>query len=161
MHSPIKLNIEHPCSEQWDEMIPSASGNFCGSCKKTVVDFSVMSDKKIYQYMHNAANSVCGRFNNDQLNKFIPPISSQSPASYRKSIWQLLLAGTLFAHQAKSQVKQIPPSSISYPKAVQDSLPLESDMHFVVDGSTSQRLKALPFLLMVKILPPMLRECSV
>jgi len=50
MPKAIQLNIPKPCHENWNAMSPKEQGRYCGSCQKTVVDFSVMSDKEIVDY---------------------------------------------------------------------------------------------------------------
>lgn len=139
MHSPIKLGINDPCNEQWENMTPVNGGNYCSSCKKTVVDFTGMSDKEVYQFMQQAGTSVCGRFNDGQLNKVFQPAVSQPNVRYRKSIWQLLVAGTLFAAEVKSQ-ERLTTTTVSYPTPDQDSIQLEDDMYLLVDSATGEPL---------------------
>lgn len=80
---PKKVNykIDEPCHEDWDQMKPEAKGRFCSSCSKTVVDFSNMSDFSIVNYLENNKHlSVCGRFEEKQLDKTYLLPKSQSPA---------------------------------------------------------------------------------
>lgn len=66
----VQYSIQDPCHEPWNEMKPDASGRFCESCSKTVVDFSTMSDFSIVSFLEAHKNeSVCGRFSQDQLEK--------------------------------------------------------------------------------------------
>ena len=44
----FKLNIAEPCAENWDTMTPTDCGKFCAACQKSVVDFSSMTDREIY-----------------------------------------------------------------------------------------------------------------
>jgi hypothetical protein len=67
----IQLSIPEPCHENWEAMTPGEKGRFCGSCQKTVVDFSGMSDRQIAEFFKKPAGSVCGRFYNDQLDRDI------------------------------------------------------------------------------------------
>ena len=67
----FELTIPKPCHENWDAMTPDDKGRFCGSCQKSVVDFSGMSDRQIAQFFKKPIGSVCGRFHNDQLNREI------------------------------------------------------------------------------------------
>lgn len=48
-----KLTITNPCSEPWSEMTPSEQGRFCAYCAKNVVDFTLMSDSPIAQYLQD------------------------------------------------------------------------------------------------------------
>src|SRR5688500_699317 len=70
------LHIAEPCHENWNNMSPEQQGRYCGSCCKTVVDFSMMSDKEILQVLSKAASKTCGRFTEDQLQR---PLMDQTP----------------------------------------------------------------------------------
>ena len=66
----IQYTIQNPCDESWNDMTPESSGRFCGSCQKSVVDFTVMSDFSIVNYLENHKHEkVCGRFTKPQLNR--------------------------------------------------------------------------------------------
>ncbi len=57
------VNIPKPCHEDWNSMVPDARGRYCASCKKTVVDFTSMTDKEIETYfLLNAHQKTCGHF---------------------------------------------------------------------------------------------------
>lgn len=65
--SHYKIEIPEPCTENWDKMTPKTNGRFCGSCAKTVIDFSTLENDQITNILlHN--DNVCGRFRTDQLN---------------------------------------------------------------------------------------------
>lgn len=66
----VQYSIQDPCHEPWNEMQPEASGRFCGSCEKSVIDFSGMSDFSIVNYFETHKNEkVCGRFTKSQLDR--------------------------------------------------------------------------------------------
>lgn len=67
----IQLSIPKPCHENWNTMTPEDKGRFCGSCQKTVVDFSTISDRQVAEFFKKPAGSVCGRFHADQLDREI------------------------------------------------------------------------------------------
>jgi len=67
----MNLTIPKPCHESWDEMTPAEQGRFCGACQKTVIDFSNMSDRELAAFFKKPAGPVCGRFQQDQLNREI------------------------------------------------------------------------------------------
>jgi hypothetical protein len=57
-----RLKIETPCHEDWTKMSPNKEGRHCGLCDKTVVDFTVMSQEEIANYLtHNSKAQTCGR----------------------------------------------------------------------------------------------------
>lgn len=67
----ISLSVPKPCHENWDAMTPENKGKFCGSCQKTVLDFSTMNDRQLAEFFKKPAASVCGRFHPDQLERNI------------------------------------------------------------------------------------------
>lgn len=79
MAKKIRLEIEDPCHENWDNMNPVEKGSsdrviragrYCDSCQKQVIDFSNMSDREIAQFFKKpSTGSICGRFMTDQLNR--------------------------------------------------------------------------------------------
>jgi hypothetical protein len=63
-----KIEIPKPCHQDWEAMTPQAQGRFCGSCQKTVVDFTQMQPHEVQAYFaQNQSQHLCGRFNHDQL----------------------------------------------------------------------------------------------
>lgn len=79
------LQIPEPCQENWNEMTPENKGRFCGSCQKTVVDFTEMSDEQVKHYLlDNKHKNTCGRFYATQIGR---PLENQSiridPVWYR------------------------------------------------------------------------------
>jgi hypothetical protein len=67
----ISITIPTPCHENWDAMTPQDTGKFCGSCQKTVIDFSNMSDRQVAEFFKKPKGAVCGRFHTDQLDRDI------------------------------------------------------------------------------------------
>jgi hypothetical protein len=61
-----KITIPQPCHEHWDHVTESNSGRFCGSCSKTVVDFTSMTDRQVIDYLSAAHQKTCGRFSEAQ-----------------------------------------------------------------------------------------------
>jgi hypothetical protein len=68
---PNIITIPTPCHEDWNAMTPKDQGRHCGSCAKTVVDFTTWQPQEILLYF-KSNKSVCGRFTADQLNEPIP-----------------------------------------------------------------------------------------
>lgn len=50
MGKAFRIEIPKPCHEDWDAMTPNENGRFCGSCAKTVVDFTNMQTAEIQRY---------------------------------------------------------------------------------------------------------------
>jgi hypothetical protein len=101
----LQIQINEPCHENWQGMTPNEQGRFCGSCQKTVVDFSVMTDQEILDYISKASHSICGRLSSDQMNKVIRITESKKRFSF-VYLWNLLLATFLFA-KADAQVTPV------------------------------------------------------
>lgn len=68
MESSYKIIIPEPCAENWNGMTPNTEGKFCGNCQKNVVDFTSKAAAEIQNYFaQNTGKSICGRFENRQL----------------------------------------------------------------------------------------------
>jgi hypothetical protein len=65
------ITIPTPCHEDWNNMTPKGQGRHCGSCAKTVVDFTAWQPQDILLHFKSNKN-VCGRFTENQLNDPIP-----------------------------------------------------------------------------------------
>ena len=59
--------IPKPCSQDWEGMTPDGQGRFCGSCNKTVVDFTKMNNHEIVEYLKNQGGRTCGYFLPNQV----------------------------------------------------------------------------------------------
>lgn len=71
----LKMSIPEPCTQNWDAMEAQINGRFCGSCEKSVIDFSVMSVKEIEYYFadYGTNRSICGHFKQSQLDSVLIP----------------------------------------------------------------------------------------
>ena len=68
----IIITIPEPCSENWEAMTPADRGRFCASCQKTVIDFTILTDREIYNMLTAAKGQhFCGHFFTAQLDKAI------------------------------------------------------------------------------------------
>lgn len=64
------ISIPKPCHEDWNKMTPDVKGAFCGSCQKSVYDFSNKSDEEIISvFKSKGKEKVCGRFATGQLTR--------------------------------------------------------------------------------------------
>ncbi len=69
MQKQTSIYIPKPCHETWSKMTPTQQGKFCSACSKQVVDFSLMSDNQILNYLSHQTGKVCGRFDPEQLER--------------------------------------------------------------------------------------------
>lgn len=68
MNKYYSLRIPKPCQEDWNLMTPKEKGRFCSSCEKTVIDFTVMSDHEVKEFLiQNQGKKLCGHVNTSQL----------------------------------------------------------------------------------------------
>lgn len=105
----IQIKIAEPCHENWGTMTPNDQGRFCGSCQKTVVDFTRMSDAAIFRFMEATTSSVCGRMSNDQQEKHyhaLPANSTSNSFSLRALVLGTAIS-TFSALQAQAQGKVV------------------------------------------------------
>lgn len=70
----MKVEIKEPCHANWNAMLPQEQGRHCAQCDKVVMDFTSMTDARVFSYISQHEN-ICGRFYNHQLNR---PISETS-----------------------------------------------------------------------------------
>lgn len=139
------VQVTNPCSQSWEEMKTVPEGKFCQSCEKTVIDFSLLSDRQIIELLRST-NKGCGRFSNEQLNRDLLHTMPQS-----NSLIPAVLVGTalaaglgLNASGAPVQKEQIIVTDSISPHNTIDTLPgyyaLKEDL--VVTGYT-MRMKTV------------------
>lgn len=104
METKFKITIPKPCHEDWNSMSKEEIGRFCSSCTKTVVDFTKMKSPEVQQYFaQNQDRKVCGRFKNEQVNRFdiqIPQSVLRQQMSFHKAFLLALfivMGTTLFS----------------------------------------------------------------
>src|SRR4051812_48057196 len=89
----FSLTIPEPCHENWDAMTRFEKGRHCASCRKTVIDFSQMSDRQLIEFIKKAGNHVCGNFYPDQLNRqyYVPGKKNPRFTYFLRLTWPALL----------------------------------------------------------------------
>lgn len=102
--STIQLTIAEPCNKDWTNMRGDEQGRFCNSCKKNVLDFTVMDDKEIYNTILKSDADICGRFNQTQLDKAIQ-YEAEKKQRWHKYLFSFLVPAFLFAKQTAAQKK--------------------------------------------------------
>jgi hypothetical protein len=90
MKATFSLSIPKPCSEDWNSFTPTATGGFCGSCQKNVIDFTKATDAEIIAFISQKPGRTCGRFRGDQMKTY----TLTSPATIRPG-YTLLKAGAI------------------------------------------------------------------
>jgi TonB-dependent SusC/RagA subfamily outer membrane receptor len=103
------LHIDEPCTEDWDKMTPASQGRFCGSCQKTVFDFTNATDNDIIKHIEKMkSNMFCGQFEEGQLNRWMEKttIETSNPSLYKYLLSFLLLTGGQNAVAQEIKAKQ-------------------------------------------------------
>jgi hypothetical protein len=88
MKKEFYIQIPEPCQADWDQMTPVQQGRFCQSCCKEVVDFTLMTDQAIIDFLSKPRGKTCGNFSTDQLNRAIT--EPATPA--KKRIWVVMFS---------------------------------------------------------------------
>jgi hypothetical protein len=86
MAAPFTILINNPCNEKWLSMQADQSGRFCGSCQKSVTDFTQFSDSDLKLWFTNNQNTGCGRFNPEQINRLIDVKANFSIRQFKPSM---------------------------------------------------------------------------
>jgi hypothetical protein len=133
MKHQLQLNVQTPCSENFNKFTPTQAGGFCSSCQTEVIDFTKMNKQEIIDYFSNSnAKDICGRFNNKQLKTYDMKTKKSKKISLLTGIGLACLTlfsfTTLQAQQSTSNNTQT--------ASVQDT--------FVVKGNVSDENGPLP-----------------
>jgi hypothetical protein len=92
MQKQTSIYIPKPCHEDWNKMTRTQQGKFCESCSKQVIDFSLMSDNQILNFLSHQSGKLCGRFDAEQLQR--PLVETK--IKKKKSWWMALTMPLLF-----------------------------------------------------------------
>lgn len=121
----LHLDIPKPCHEDWNKMSPEAQGRFCGSCQKTVTDFSNMSDAQLIAFFKNPKPSVCGRFTQEQLERDILIPRKRIP--WVKYFFQFTLPAFLWSLKSSGQMGKVGVNTLIQTMAVEKPSKLLGD----------------------------------
>lgn len=105
-----QLNIQEPCSENWNAMQPQHRGKFCMQCSKEVIDFTKLNNKEIVEIIESSKGSICGRLSTHQLNKPIEIPSKKNNFKIVKTLAAVFLlgsTGSLFAIPLSEKTKSV------------------------------------------------------
>lgn len=104
----IALRLEEPCHENWDNMTPDEQGRFCGSCQKSVIDFTHLTDNEILKMIASNPQGFCGQFRESQLNRKVIETKLNGGSSklnaFVAGIMVAVGAGTLSAQSADTSI---------------------------------------------------------
>jgi hypothetical protein len=102
MKTQTYLHLDDPCNENWNNMTTVEKGRFCDSCATQVMDFTIMTDIEVLQYLSANNGKMCGRIHKDQLQRAL------LTHEQKKKGLQLMIAGvaSLFFSIGKSSAQQ-------------------------------------------------------
>jgi hypothetical protein len=104
----INIQIDKPCSENFNDFAKTDTGGFCKSCKKNVVDFTKMSDQEIFNYFDSEKSKTCGVFLESQLKSYSDTMLSANKlksSTFASSFFGLSLLSILSFNDGYSQQK--------------------------------------------------------
>lgn len=148
MKASFSLSIPKPCSENWNSFKPTATGGFCDSCQKNVIDFTKASDAEIIAFIQreakqaNAPSRTCGRFRSDQLVSY-----SALPTDKIHPGFTLLKAGVISLFMllitkpslAQGTAEKLTYQTVSHPVIIGDTIILEKK--HVIKGRVNDAYK--------------------
>ena len=98
----LQLSVPTPCHENWENMTPNERGRHCDSCNKTVVDFSLFSDRQLIDSFTKVTGNICGRVSQFQLQRqYVYSEPSRHPLFNKLLFGTALTAGLSIAANAQ------------------------------------------------------------
>jgi len=82
MKNAIRISVEKPCAEKFENFRQTSAGGFCDSCQKEVIDFTAMTSEEIGNHFSTSSEKTCGRFKSSQLKTYEPMISNKANTSF-------------------------------------------------------------------------------
>jgi len=119
-----KITIPKPCHEDWNTMTQEEKGRFCGSCKKTVIDFTKLSNSEVQDYLsENKHQKICGHFKKEQLDTIhisVPTVVIEQSHTFTKTflLALLLTMGTTLLSCTNTAGKQQKIETVKIVKAI-------------------------------------------
>jgi hypothetical protein len=91
-HGISHISIPTPCTQNWADMDIAEQGRYCQSCRKTVTDFSSLTNDQILKTL-SASGDTCGRFAFGQLDILNSTLVPQKPSRFS---WKKLSIAAAF-----------------------------------------------------------------
>lgn len=82
MKNAIRISVEKPCSEKFENFKQTSDGGFCNSCQKEVVDFITMTSQEILNHFSRNSGETCGRFKTSQLKTYDPIMKNKTSTNF-------------------------------------------------------------------------------
>lgn len=78
MKNVIRISVQKPCLEKFENFSQTSAGGFCGSCQVDVIDFTAMTSEELIKHFSKTSGKTCGRFKKSQLKMHVPTMKSQT-----------------------------------------------------------------------------------
>jgi hypothetical protein len=111
MKNQLSLNIQTPCSKNFNHFKPTSKGGFCNACNKEVIDFTKMNSEDIITYFKTKSDkNTCGRFTSNQLKTYESTTKHLSKFSFVRGIGLACLTlfsfGIIHAQDSENKTKK-------------------------------------------------------
>lgn len=103
------VTLSYACSQDWDDMRPTAHGRHCDQCQHEVYDFTDLSVDEIRALPHTLP--LCGRFRAEQIDPSLRPLPLSPLHRIRQFIWATMAMFGLQVHAVRSQHVAMPPAT--------------------------------------------------
>lgn len=108
MKKKFTLEIQSPCSENFDKMKPNSGGSFCNSCAKNVIDLSTKTNSEVANFIsNNKDKNICARMRTSQLEEefVLNETSAVNNLKYAVAVAASILLTSNVVGQEKTPVK--------------------------------------------------------
>lgn len=142
MNKSVNLNIKIPCTENFNQFLPTQKGGFCDTCQKEVVDFTQMEASEIMAHFSNKnSQSVCGRFLISQLNTYKKPVTKGSKLGFLTG-FGLAILSLFIPTLSQAQETKNPREANDSKTSINDDVLQEKKIH--VQGIVTESSSPLP-----------------
>jgi hypothetical protein len=104
----IQLSIPTPCTENWENMTQNEKGRHCANCNKTVIDFSLFTDKQLIEFLNKTTGKICGHISSWQLNRELVYVEPRNHFLYKLLFGTALTFGIAGSANANYNPNQKP-----------------------------------------------------
>lgn len=142
MKNTLKISIKQPCSEKFNSFTKTASGGFCQSCSKEVIDFTNKTDKEVLEYFKNNDKKTCGNFYEKQLKTYTERRTSKELKKYSFISAFSFSIISLFTSNSVIAQKNTNDTIINQPKKVFKGITLVT--HPTIKGTVVSKTDNIP-----------------
>ncbi|OQP65388.1 hypothetical protein A3860_17125 [Niastella vici] len=108
----VSIQLNNPCSEDWNGMEPTEQGRFCNSCQKPVIDFTHFTDQQILEYFLQHPFPVCGRIGHTQRDRHYSPSTVKTNRHLSPVAATLMTLATITTEAACSETERVKPLQV-------------------------------------------------